>query len=227
VPQKHFIIMKPNRMKDPVTLLLLVDRKNVSFTAWCKQFVWEMVDWKEETMQWIRNVWSPWENCRGLQQEKCRCGRQVLLAKGARERCWSTTLDIIYIHPSHVTCAYITRQLFSSDTLLQKYPLYQEYLNKAVDRRKEWGLCYRTDLRMRGNNTDNYTESMIFVFKCVNCSKTNESIQPYWAYFISSQRTWKCTFSESFSPWLLVNVKIYALQHVALGELQALLVEVP
>ena len=33
--------------------------------------------------------------------------------------------------------------------------------------KKEWALSHRTDLRTRGNNTDNYTESMIFVFKCV------------------------------------------------------------
>ena len=53
-------------------------------------------------------------------------------------------------------------QLFPSDTVLQKYSLYKEYLTKAIDRRKEWALR-----RTRGNNTDNYTESMIFVFKCV------------------------------------------------------------
>ena len=58
-------------------------------------------------------------------------------------------------------------QLFPSDTVLQKYSLYKEYLNKAIDRRKEWALSYRGNLRTRGNNTDNYTESMIFVFKCV------------------------------------------------------------
>ena len=59
------------------------------------------------------------------------------------------------------------KDLLVSDTILQKYSLYQGYLNKAIDRRKEWALCYRTDLRTRDNNTDNYTESMIFVFKCV------------------------------------------------------------
>ena len=58
-------------------------------------------------------------------------------------------------------------QLLPSDTILQKYPVYQEYLKKAIDRKKEWALCYRSELRTRGNNTDNYTESMIFVFKCV------------------------------------------------------------
>lgn len=58
-------------------------------------------------------------------------------------------------------------QLLPSDSILQKYPVYQDYLKKAIDRKKEWALCYRSELRTRGNNTDNYTESMIFVFKCV------------------------------------------------------------
>ena len=58
-------------------------------------------------------------------------------------------------------------QLLPSDSILQKYPAYQDYLKKAIDRKKEWALCYRSQLRTRGNNTDNYTESMIFVFKCV------------------------------------------------------------
>ena len=58
-------------------------------------------------------------------------------------------------------------QLLPSDPVLKKYPVYQEYLKKAIDRKKEWALCCRADLRTRGNNTDNYTESMIFVFKCV------------------------------------------------------------
>ena len=58
-------------------------------------------------------------------------------------------------------------QLLPSDPVLKKYPVYQEYLKKAIDRKKEWALSYRADLRTRGNNTDNYTESMIFVFKCV------------------------------------------------------------
>ena len=58
-------------------------------------------------------------------------------------------------------------QIFPSYTVLQKYSPYKEYLNKAIGRRKEWALSYRGNLRTRGNNTDNYTESMIFVFKCV------------------------------------------------------------
>ena len=31
-------------------------------------------------------------------------------------------------------------QLLPSDTLLQKYPTYKEYLQKANDRKNEWAL---------------------------------------------------------------------------------------
>ena len=55
-------------------------------------------------------------------------------------------------------------QLLLSDTILQKYPAYKEYSQNATDRQKVWALSHRTDLRTRENNTDNYTESMIFVY---------------------------------------------------------------
>ena len=54
-----------------------------------------------------------------------------------------------------------------NEPILQSNSNFKEYLNKALDRRKEWALCYRMGLMTRGNNTDNYTESMIFVFKCI------------------------------------------------------------
>ena len=49
-------------------------------------------------------------------------------------------------------------QVLLSDTILQKYS------QNAIDRQKVWALSHRTDLRTRENNTDNYTESMIFVY---------------------------------------------------------------
>ena len=63
-------------------------------------------------------------------------------------------------------------QLLPFDTILQKYPVYKEYLQKAINRKKEWAPSHRTDLRTRGNNTDKYTKSMIFVFKCVLLGRT-------------------------------------------------------
>ena len=43
----------------------------------------------------------------------------------------------------------------------------QVYLTKSLKRKQEWALCHRKDLITRGNNTDNYTESMINIFKSV------------------------------------------------------------
>jgi len=46
-------------------------------------------------------------------------------------------------------------QLLPSDSILQKLPVYQEYLKKALDRKTEWALFHWPELRTRGNNTDN------------------------------------------------------------------------
>ena len=54
-----------------------------------------------------------------------------------------------------------------NDTITKKYPNYQEYLKKSLKCQKEWALCHRKNLITRGNNTDNYTESMINIFKSV------------------------------------------------------------
>ncbi|KAL9978127.1 hypothetical protein ACROYT_G015612 [Oculina patagonica] len=54
-----------------------------------------------------------------------------------------------------------------TDKLTLKYSNYQEYLKKSLKRQEEWALCHRQKLITRGNNTDNYTESMINIFKSV------------------------------------------------------------
>ena len=54
-----------------------------------------------------------------------------------------------------------------TDKITVKYPNYQEYLKRSLKRQQEWALCHRKNLITRGNNTDNYTESMINIFKSV------------------------------------------------------------
>jgi len=54
-----------------------------------------------------------------------------------------------------------------TDKVTVKYPNYQEYLKKCLKRQQEWAICHRKNLITRGNNTDNYTESMINIFKSV------------------------------------------------------------
>ena len=54
-----------------------------------------------------------------------------------------------------------------SDKTVLKYRNFCDYIKNALQRKEEWALCFRKGLITRGNNTDNFTESMIFVFKCV------------------------------------------------------------
>jgi len=54
-----------------------------------------------------------------------------------------------------------------NDKLNVKYPNFHEYLKRSLKRHREWALCCRRNLLTRGNNTDNYTESMINIFKSV------------------------------------------------------------
>ena len=54
-----------------------------------------------------------------------------------------------------------------SDQTVLSDPNFKEYLVHALERKEQWALCFRKGLKTRGNNTDNFTESMIFVFKCI------------------------------------------------------------
>ena len=57
--------------------------------------------------------------------------------------------------------------MMQSDKTVLKYPTFCVYIKNALERKEQWALCFRKGLLTRGNNTDNFTESMIFVFKCV------------------------------------------------------------
>ena len=56
--------------------------------------------------------------------------------------------------------------LMQSDKTVLKYRNLCDYIKNTLQRKEEWALCFRKGLITRGNNTDNFTESMIFVFKC-------------------------------------------------------------
>ena len=57
--------------------------------------------------------------------------------------------------------------MMQSDKTVLKYQTFCVYIKNALERKEQWALCFRKGLLTRGNNTDNFTESMIFVFKCV------------------------------------------------------------
>ena len=53
------------------------------------------------------------------------------------------------------------------DQTAKKYKNFLNYAKNSMLRMSEWAICLRKQLLTRGNTTDNYTESMIFIFKCI------------------------------------------------------------
>ena len=76
------------------------------------------------------------------------------------------------------------------EPIVKSYKSFREYLEKAIERRKEWALCDRQGLITRGNNTDNYTESMIFIFKCIIFT-SKSGIQSGWTVSLYHCWTWR------------------------------------
>ncbi len=55
---------------------------------------------------------------------------------------------------------------FQQCDTVKKYPHYLSYYIKSQwDRRKEWAICYRKQLLVRGNQTNNYAEAGIRILK--------------------------------------------------------------
>lgn len=52
-----------------------------------------------------------------------------------------------------------------SDSTVNSYPNVHSHLQALYERRAEWALCYRADLPVRGNNTNNFCESVMRVMK--------------------------------------------------------------
>ena len=54
---------------------------------------------------------------------------------------------------------------FKKDVVVRKYPRYLQYIESQWERRKEWALCYRKHLLVRGNHTNNYAEAGMRILK--------------------------------------------------------------
>ncbi|XP_050313182.1 uncharacterized protein LOC126748179 [Anthonomus grandis grandis] len=52
-----------------------------------------------------------------------------------------------------------------NDSIVQKYDNLKTYVNKFWVRKEEWCLCFRKNVMTRGNNTNNFVESSIRIFK--------------------------------------------------------------
>lgn len=52
-----------------------------------------------------------------------------------------------------------------SDEVMIKYPNFAKYVADVYEDRTSWALCYRVNLPLRGNNTNNYCEAQFLVIK--------------------------------------------------------------
>lgn len=58
---------------------------------------------------------------------------------------------------------YFTQMM--ENEILKKYPKVRDYFKEYNVCKKDWALCFRTDLPIRGNNTNNYAESTMRILK--------------------------------------------------------------
>lgn len=54
---------------------------------------------------------------------------------------------------------------FTKHPLVKKYPNFLKHVNSLWPRRHEWALCYRSQLPVRGNNTNNLSEAGVRILK--------------------------------------------------------------
>ena len=56
-------------------------------------------------------------------------------------------------------------QILKEDDKAKMHPNFLKYVKDVYKDKQLWTLCYREDLPMRGNNTNNYCESQFLVIK--------------------------------------------------------------
>lgn len=60
------------------------------------------------------------------------------------------------------------------DTFGDTYPNFKNYLKHVYEYRERWCICYRNDVLIRGNNTNNLVESQFLVLKDNVLNRTKE-----------------------------------------------------
>ena len=56
-------------------------------------------------------------------------------------------------------------QFLDEDILTEDYPQFSTYIQTVYQLKESWGLSFRTDLRSRGNNTNNNVEAQFLIVK--------------------------------------------------------------
>jgi hypothetical protein len=91
-----------------------------------------------------------WDSKNGIKKEH----RQHLLAV-LKDMVYAETVELF-------DCKY---EDAINNSTVNKYPRLGEHLQSLHERRVEWALCFRSDIPVRGNNTNSYCERAMKVMK--------------------------------------------------------------
>lgn len=76
-----------------------------------------------------------------------------------------TIKSVLYVKTVEELTNRIPKML--ADKKVKKYFNLVAYLKELVERKKEWAICYRSNLMIRGNDTNNHCEAQFLVLKVV------------------------------------------------------------
>ena len=79
------------------------------------------------------------------------------------------------------------------------HPRFIKYITHLYSRKTEWALCFRNNLLLRGNNTNNYCEAAMKIFKDKILHRTK-------AYNIIQLIDFICNYLEEFYCRLLIDI---------------------
>lgn len=85
------------------------------------------------------------------------------VVKADRPELFRFVKDMLYAETVEMLQA--NYEVACSSEIVNRYPKVLQYIEKLFERREEWALCYRHNLPLRNNNTNNYVESAVRVLK--------------------------------------------------------------
>ena len=81
--------------------------------------------------------------------------------------------SLVY-HESMETFEEYFEEVLSDDLIQNKYEAYGDYLKTLHSYKEAWALCYRKELKTRGNNTNNNAEAQFLVLKDIILQRVKE-----------------------------------------------------
>ena len=103
------------------------------------------------TFHFLQSKWTWLHNANNHVRNE---DRQLLMLKTKKLVYASSEMELLSLYSEFQKCE-----------LVRKYPNYLAYIQSHWVQRKDWALCYRNHLLVRGNHTNNYAEAGVRIIK--------------------------------------------------------------